>query len=374
VNYPTIPAMALTGEEGAMLQSLLAKGPVKLEFDGTSVSPYRYDLVLPENGRIPEQLTYRIDSSNTEKVVTRYHGSGKGDDVARELRFTFRPYTFWALGFGFFVPLGTERTEYFSANDTVYLRDIYQDSDRQGRHYGKYTTYQAGETSTESWFGQLLRPATLARYGSTARTGDQLAVRIPEYLDASGGHYGRAETATDTVTAKLYANGALLGEATTAATTFAVPAGEAAYTLTVDATRQADWAAYSTQTSTEWSFTSATTTAKQALPLLSVDYDLDLDLYNRAEDRCQFTFGLKVRHQEGSTPAPITRLTAWASYDDGATWKAIGIGPDGAGGYRATVQHPAVRATNGYVALRVKATDASGYQIDQTVKRAYGLK
>ncbi|MGW3615241.1 hypothetical protein ACWD6N_36620 [Micromonospora sp. NPDC005163] len=108
--------------------------------------------------------------------------------------------------------------------------------------------------------------------------------------------------------------------------------------------------------------------------MLSIDYDIDLDLYNRADDKCRFTFGLKIRHQEGSTPAPITGVKAWASYDDGISWQAIEIGPNRAGGYRATVQHSAVPATNGYVSLRVQATDANGNQLDQTVRRAYGLK
>jgi hypothetical protein len=74
--------------------------------------------------------------------------------------------------------------------------------------------------------------------------------------------------------------------------------------------------------------------------------------------------GLPVSNQLGSVKA--NALKAWASYDDGASWKEVKV-KNGTARFK-----PAKDAES--VSLRVRATDRDGNGIDQTVLRAFGLK
>ncbi|MFK4264791.1 S8 family serine peptidase [Streptomyces milbemycinicus] len=379
VDSATIPLISIPGEEGDKLLSLLtAKGrsAVTLELGGTAVSPYVYDVLLPEPGAIGEDLTYPLDSRSTTKVTARYHGSAKGQ-IGAEATHTFRPYQLFSLESKYDVPLGTQRTEYYSADpDTRVWRTAMQDYDGAGRQWAPLVTYRPGTKQKVDWLSPVFRPTTAAEFGVSQREGDELTLAIPEYADSGSGHYGSAGAAKDNVDkvkTSLYADGKLVGEAPYGSGTFQVPTDKAAYKLTIDAERTADWAAYSTKTSTEWDFTSARTAEAKALPLLSVDYDLALDLFGRTKAGRQFSFQLAPRHQEGAEESKIKTVKAWVSYDDGGTWKEARLTGSRAG-YKATVKHPALGASNGFVALRVQATDADGNRIDQTVTRAYGLK
>lgn len=382
VDSATIPVMSLPGEEGDKLLSLLSpeggrQAKVTLELGGTANSPYVYNLVLPETGRIGDDLTYPINSGNTTKVTARYHGTAPGQFGA-EATNTFRPYELITIEHASDVALGTQRTEYYSADpDTRVWRTVKQDATSgAGGQREPLTTYRPGTERTVDWLSPVIRPVTAAEFGVSQRAGDELTLAIPEFADSGTGHYGSAGAAAagvDTVKTSLYADGKLVGEAPYGSGKFTVPGQKSAYRLTVDARRKADWAAYSTRTTTQWDFGSAHTGQATALPLLSLDYDLGLDLLGRTSAGHRFGFGLTPRVQQGSeaTKAKVTK--AWVSYDDGTTWKAVKLTHSGTG-YRATVDHPRLGATSGFVSLRVQAADAGGNRIDQTVIRAYGLK
>ncbi|WP_413806307.1 S8 family serine peptidase [Streptomyces sp. OE57] len=382
VDSATIPVMSVPGEEGDKLLSLLTTGgrgqsKVTVELGGTADSPYAYNLVLPESGGIGDDLTYPIDSSNTTKVTARYHGTAQGR-IGAEATHTFRPHELYSIEQPFDVPLGTQRTEYYTADPgTRVWRTVMQDYDSGGgRQWSPLVTYRPGTKQTVDWLSPVIRPTTAAEFGVSQREGDELTLAIPEFADSGPGHYGSSGGVAqgfDTVRTSLYADGRPVGEAPYGSGTFQVPAEKAAYQLTIDAQRKADWAAYSTRTTTRWDFTSAHTAQATALPLLSIDYDLGVDLLDRAKAGRKFGFGVAPRHQEGADAAKLTGAMAWASYDDGRTWKKVKLTRSGTG-YEATVGHPPLGATNGFVSLRVRAADADGNRIDQTVIRAYGLK
>ncbi|MBL1116551.1 S8 family serine peptidase [Streptomyces sp. 110] len=378
VDSATIPVMSVPGEEGDKLLSLLdgqTRG-VTIELGGTANSPYLYDVLLPERDAIGEDLTYPINSRTTHKVTARYHAPGK-DQLGAEATHTFRPYQLFSVEQKSEVALGTQRTEYYSADpDTRVWRTAMQDYDGGGRQWSPLKTYAPGTKETVDWLSPVIRPTTAAEFGASEREGDQLTVAIPEFSDSGPGHYGSAGAAKDGIDAvktSLYADGKPVGEAPYGSGTFQVPGEKAAYRLTIDARRKADWSAYSTRTTTQWDFASAHTAQATALPLLSIDYDLGVDLLGQAKAGRKFGFGLTIRHQEGADAAKLTGAKAWASYDDGTTWKKVSLTRSGTG-YRAAVGHPPLGATNGFVSLRVQAADADGNRIDQTVIRAYGLK
>lgn len=150
---------------------------------------------------------------------------------------------------------------------------------------------------------------------------------------------------------------------------------------------------------TVWTFSSARSDAKlppdeyrcflargsgnecQIQPLIQLHYDLGLDTYNRAPAGARHTFTIEAGpHSEAVGAAPVTEMSVQASFDDGATWQALrtsacrGGSGDRLKCYQVTAKHPRLVATNGFVALRVQATDANGGTVDQTIIRAYILK
>ncbi|MEU1028227.1 S8 family serine peptidase [Streptomyces mirabilis] len=369
VNHATtVPLMIATGEEGAKLTSLLKTGKkVTLKLGGTPVSPYVYNAVFAQTDAVSANQTYRLDSSNTVKQTARYYGAqagGLGYDTAH----SFRPWQLYAIDSGQYLPLGTTRTEYYNVDpSTRTWHVVYPDWRANKGQWSPLRTFdKAGTAPAENWLRQVVRPASSEQYGLTERTGDKLTMLVPELSDSSAGHYGYVDGTQDTAKGKLYADGQLVGDSLIGGYgVFTVPAAKTSYRFVLDAQRRADWTRYSTSTHTEWSFSSAHTDTRTALPLLSVDYDLHgLDLLNRAEAKKKTKLGLSVRDQAGSIKAGS--LKAWVSYDDGTSWKEVEVRHG-----LAEFKHPKGAE---FVSLRVLASDSAGNQIDQTVLRAYGLK
>jgi subtilisin family serine protease len=364
----TVPVMIATGEEGAKLTELLKTGKkVKLKLDGTPVSPYVYNLLVAQSGSISPNQTYRMDSSNTVKRKARYYGTQSGEMGADAL-YTFRPWQLFGIENAKYIQLGTERDEYYYVDpDTRTRHAVYPNWKTLRGQWSPLRTFSKAATEpAENWLRQVVRPATSEEYGLSERTGDKLTFQVAELSDATPGHYGYVDSTVDTAQGKLYADGQLVGDSVVGGYgTFDVAPDKASYRFELDVQRRAPWAAYSTSTHTEWSFASAHTDEETALPLLSVDHDLDgLDLLNRAESKGELELGLSVRDQEGSITAKA--LKAWVSYDDGTTWKEVRVRHG-----KAEIKHPKGAE---FVSLRVQASDGAGNQVDQTVLRAYGLK
>jgi hypothetical protein len=204
------------------------------------------------------------------------------------------------------------------------------------------------------------------------RLGNALSLFIPEFTDDQG-RYGFQDGRTDAVSARVFENDALIAQGTGAYGDVSVSGAPATYRLELDVTRNAPFWQQSTRTQTAWTFASAPTEAEEAVPLLVVDYDLGkLDLRNRARLGTH-TIGLSVHRQQGAPAAAVGDVDVWASYDDGATWVDVPVLPSGVGLFSALAENPA-RHSGGYVSLRVRATDAGGSVVDQTIIRAYGIR
>ncbi|MGP4047800.1 S8 family serine peptidase [Streptomyces sp. 2A115] len=367
VKSATIPLMIATGEDGAKLGALLKSGKkVTLKLDGTAVSPYVYSVMFPQTDAVSDNQTYNLNSSNTVKQTVRYHGA-KAGQVGKDAVYRYRPRQNNDIATTNNVPLGTERTEYYNVSDTRIWHAVYPDTTANKPQWDSLQTFdKAGKLPAEDWLRQVVHPATSEQYGLSQRTGDKLTFRIPELSDATPGHYGSVDSVQDTAKGTLYADGQPVGDTALGGYgSFDVPAAKASYRLVLDARRTADWAAYSTSTRTEWSFASAHTDQQTALPLLSVDYDVDgLDLLGRAKARHTSKLGLSVRNQSGGVTAGD--LKAWVSYDDGTSWKAVKVKHG-----KAELKHPKGAE---FVSLRVRAADRNGNAVDQTVLRAFGLK
>jgi hypothetical protein len=342
---------------------------------GTSVSPYLYDLLLPEKQRIPDTLTYKVDKFTTATIDTRYDADVAGT-MGTDVRHISRPWPTFSVGFVRDVPRPLHRTYLVSANDTRWWHIAWSHTPFDGEFDSTYTQYQPKALLTETWFGRVSRPGATALFDpQVARTEDEFAMAVFPHSD-SGGHYGWG-TGGDEYRTQLFAGAQLLKETNTPPFgTFPALATPADYRLVLDAKRANAWSSYSTETLTTWTFASRRPAAgKDEHPALpQVDYDLALDELNRAADQSAYTFRLSVGHVPGATGPAFRSTQSWVSFNDGGTWKKIDLVDLGDGSFQATVAHPRVANTTGAVSLRVKATDRAGNSIDQTLYRAYGLK
>ncbi|MEV6107774.1 S8 family serine peptidase [Streptomyces sp. NPDC051940] len=367
VDSASIPLMTATGEDGAKLGALLKSGKeVRLKLSGTAVSPYVYSVMFPQTGAVSADQTYDLNRSNTVQRKVRYHADRTGQ-IGTDAVYHYRPQQRFDIATSYTVPLGTERTEYYNVSDNRVWHAVYPDASAFRPQWDTVQTFDtAGTLPAEDWLRQIVRPATSEGYGLSQRTGDKLTFAIPELSDSTPGHYASVDNFKDTAKGTLYADGQLIGATALGGLgSFNVAAARASYRLVLDTRRTADWAAYSTSTHTEWSFASAHTDQRTALPLLSVDYGVDgLDLLNRVDRRHTAELALSVRDQSGSVTAG--ELKAWVSYDDGTSWREMKV-DDG----EVELEHPKGAA---FVSLRVRAADQDGNAVDQTVLRAFGLK
>ncbi|HEY8475085.1 MAG TPA: S8 family serine peptidase [Natronosporangium sp.] len=112
-------------------------------------------------------------------------------------------------------------------------------------------------------------------------------------------------------------------------------------------------------------------------PLLQLDYQLNLDLLNRAPAGARHTFTVTVAPHstiDRGRPVTPTGFRIWYSTDNGETWQQPRVRPAGRGSFEVTITHPPLAETDGYVWLRAEARDGTGNQVEQTIERAYALR
>ncbi|MFF4130598.1 S8 family serine peptidase [Streptomyces mirabilis] len=389
-----VPTVRVGKAVGAALLDRLKKHPTTtVRFTGTAKSPYLYDVMQTSSQQIPRQVVYTVSERNSAVLRTTYADNG-GAPWASEQRFARRPYqdTAW-LQYTRYVPTGFVRTEYVSANGTAWLHRVHHtttfDVDMPlavGMHDAP-RTYRPGEHLDERWQGAVVRPS-IPRGTTTpsVRTGDVLALRIPEFTDSTAGHWSRLlagdgggvgglATAADapggdTAAAALYRDGAKVADADSAWTDFEVSPGAADYRLDLTTSRVDDEWAFATRTDTSWSFRSATTATATPLSLLQLDYDVPVDAYNAVRAGRTHTIGLAVRAQDGQPAPQGVSLRVEVSYDDGRHWGGAAVQGRGHNAFRATVTRPSGHG-DAYVTLRVTARDRLGNSVRQTVQRAY---
>jgi hypothetical protein len=128
----------------------------------------------------------------------------------------------------------------------------------------------------------------------------------------------------------------------------------------------------------------------QIQPLILLEYQLGLDIDNRAPAgrAHQFTV-IAGHHSRAVHRGQVTSMTVQASFDSGATWhdaEVTGRPRDtwDTGGYlpaagpyqqfHIVVEIPPLHQTDGSVTLQVRAEDANGGTVHQTIRDAYHLK
>jgi subtilisin family serine protease len=362
-----IPAMVTTFKDGQKLIERAKRGRATIDLTLTISSPYLYDVQQVSRGYIPAKITYTVTPANSARITTRYADNG-GFNWAKEQRFGWRPWQEYAWNDSQrFVETPKVREEWVTSGDSLWQHRVHHlyTWDTMNPLQGGMTTlprcYQSGPLN-ETWFGPVVRPAAAPGVVSS-RTGDRLSLRIPSFVDAAG-HYTVGETTSSS--AVLSRDGEVVAELPDAWEDVITSSDEASYKLDLSTERidpDGEWN-WGTRTQTSWEFRSKQTPTDKATPLslLQVGYTVPTDLTGRVAARTH-AVGFNV-----VGAARSTTLQAWASYDEGKTWKKLAV-VGALGHYLAVVPSP-----HDTVSLKVRATDNTGNAVTQTVIRAYGVK
>jgi len=359
-----IPAMVTTAADGRKLIDRARQGRAMIDLTLTTSSPYLYDVQQVSTGYIPTKITYKVTPANSARITTQYADNG-GFNWAKEQRFGWRPWQEYSWNDSQrFVETPKVREEWVTSGDSLWQHRVHHlyTWDTMNPLGGGMTSvprsYQSGPSS-ETWFGPVVRPAAAPGVVSS-RTGDRLSLRIPSFVDAAG-HYTVGETTSSS--AVLSRNGAVVAELPDAWEDVMTSSDDASYKLDLSTERideEGEWN-WGTRTQTSWEFRSKKTPVDKATPLslLQVGYTVPTDLTGRVAART---------HVVGFNSPGTTTLQAWASYDEGKSWKKLVV-VGALGHYLAVV--PSAHDT---VSLKVRATDTTGAAVTQTVIRAYGVR
>ncbi|MDX3659845.1 S8 family serine peptidase [Streptomyces sp. ID05-26A] len=367
MEAPPLPLTATFSPDGARL----AKLPnASVTLTGLPASPYRYELVFPSYGDVPANVTYRPRNSDLATVKTTYRAPADGEGYAAMFA-TDGKYELEGALESTLTPLPQERTEYYSPATWTNSVSVSTGGSSQNYQAAK-RTFKAGDKATVHWGKAVIGPGVTGSPGFFSpephlayRAGEKINARLPLFSDSAGhsGFPGSGDTG-DTV---LHMDGKEIARSGRPGTgQFTVPAGAARYRLTTEASRNTPGWPLSTKVSAEWGFRSEHTTAATPLPLLSIGFDPELDLTNRAPRNAVFSVPLRVDRQPGAPGGKAAPKQVEVSCDDGQTWQRVPVLRVN-DTWSAVIRNPA----SGFVSLRASAADEAGNTVTQTVIRAY---
>jgi subtilisin family serine protease len=375
-----MPVFTTSQSQGELLQDLLEDGTVRIRLRGIALSPYNYQVMWAERGRVLPTHRKTVDRTNTVRMNAEYHADVAGR-IAGDAHHGYPPWSGFSFDSAHNFPVPLSRTEYVTTGDARWLHSAWASMSNDlvfgGSQQEPTTRYPTAGTRSADWFTQPQRPSVIATWGDdegspVTREGNTITALVPEFMD-SYGRFGFADSRTDSASLRLYEDGELIGQGPGFRSEYAVGSDPATYRAELDVSRRAPFALFGTDTETAWTFRSAPTEEEESVGLLLVDYDLGpLDVLNRAP-RGAYEIDFRVRRQQGAPAAAVSSLDVRASYDDGGTWRRLDVEDLGGGNYTAELTHP-TRATARHVSLRVQAADAGGSRVTQTIMRAYGLE
>ncbi|MFI8448933.1 S8 family serine peptidase [Streptomyces erythrochromogenes] len=364
-----VPVASVTRDDGEALIARISAahgGTARLRLTSHPTPSYLYDLVAGHEQAVPADPTHRVGPHNLARVDQTF---GQDRTVrAAEARTDFPSYAFNA-GLAFLpepVARGS-RTDWISVGTDVTWQQRATAENRLTETSERASYAKAG-THTDRWFTPVLRPRMITedlpvrQYGGTLRFGAR-AWGGNGTAHAGEGYAGGGLSQSTSV----YQGETLLDRFDHAAGHITgLPEEAKPYRIVVDAANDGSAGPYSTTTRTEWSFVSAAA-EQQTVPLVQLDYAVDLD----ADGRARRTAPLHITPLVPGAPgAKVSSVRLEVSYDEGATWhRPRTVHRDGT--WKASLDAPASASS---VSLRTTAEAGRGSSVAQTVIRAYGLK
>lgn len=378
IDNVVIPAYTLGQSDGEVLFNRIANGPTWIKLQGIANSPYVYNYASMINGEIPDNPVDAVTKENSAVVKAHYrrpNGWLKSGDWAVALR---KDEGGFVAVLDKFEEKTPDREEWYSAGNKTDMKifswahQYYPDvTDITRNMKDAYRIYSPGGKKEETWMGAANAPSGPENIWAY-REGDILNLNMSDNGDSEPGHYGTFSNGKDLVTWRMYQDGKLLSQSPVQNhSKFEVSSNPATYKITAD-TSHPVWFGFSlaTTTSTAWTFKSQRPIEGQEnLALLWPRYDIGLDNENTAKGGITDHFDLSFVTQSGAT-AEIKGVEVAVSTDDGNTWSNTKVDNRKDGHYKVWVKNP----DSGYVSLRIKAWDANGSKIEQTIIRTYAVR
>ncbi|BCJ29082.1 hypothetical protein [Actinocatenispora sera] len=365
---------------------------------------YRYDVAFASDDGVAADQSYRVRSDQLATVHHHlYHDPGDDGRYTTLLGGPTDPQI--APQWGVPAMASPIPAQQLPADVTMYVGTA--DSGQWGNAVATATadlagdghTYLAGHEYSIEWGRGPIVPGlgqfTGARHVCySCSAGDALSLGMPMQHDAVPDHTSGSALYPAQAHFILYRNGTLIADQDRAlgATVTGVPDSDATYRGVLDTTMPADsGATLWTKTHTEVTvkYSPGTTgsplpagdycaiqdgdTPCQVLPVLTLNYRLAVDRQNTSSAAIQ-AMGLRVGHVSydgAGSSSPIASAKVSVSFDHGDTWRPAHV-LGAAGTYAVTWRNPASAAGTAPM-LRVRATDANGDAIEQTITAAYQL-
>ncbi|WP_405590508.1 S8 family serine peptidase [Streptomyces sp. NBC_01190] len=378
-----IPVATVSLDEGeALIKKIGAarKNVVPLSVEAHPSPKYLYDLADYHNGGVPADPSAATDPRDLARIDLDFAPSSgeqvvesREDSPAYEYGPAANPLAVY--GEVRVAPFPSERvapgprTDYVSAGDGVKWQQ-YASIDGW-RTYTDVTSYRPGSVQKDHWFGPVIRPRMVSEE-IPYRGENSMSGYIMAFGDGGSAHSGDSGLMTRSFS--LYQGDRLLTQGGVVPT-FGVgdlAARKLPYRLVVDTAGSTALSPYSTTTHTEWSFDSGAPAADvqaAAIPLVQLDYGIDLDLAGRAKRTAEFSVTPVVLGSASAQDAPSS-VGLQVSYDDGASWHRADLKRKN-GTWTTSLGAP---SHAGYVSIRVTAEQRNGGGVTQTITRAFGLR
>ncbi|HEY3502690.1 MAG TPA: hypothetical protein VGN37_07900 [Actinocatenispora sp.] len=357
---------------------------------------YQYEAEFASDRAVGANQRYTVTDDSVATVDSRYYADKP--TTGQSVWFSALPWEFLVFRLGIDQPRPQRRTVYLSADDPdlTYQAMMIADADTFGGEIDSGVhAYAPGQQTRIDWARGPLAPGIPGDTGvgdyycGACRTGDTMSIGLTPVTDSTADHGGFLDAPGDgTVSTShfvLYQGSTKIAdEQDVVGGDFAVPAARSSYRIAYDQTRRAPWTAQSTTSHTEWTFSSAHSSATgvpsrfvcaggtnencSPVNLLLPRYALEATMDGRIPVGTS-ALVLTVGHAAGNPRTPVEGATVSVSYDDGKNWTAASVQDLGGGRFAAGWDNPASAAGHA-VTLKVTATDSTHATVTQIVHAA----
>ncbi|GGV37463.1 peptidase [Streptomyces longisporoflavus] len=363
--------------DGARLRAA-AKAGRTVHTTATPRTPYVYDVSEGHKGAVPRDLTYEPSKRELAVLDTKFHAVKPvaGGEFRYSLTDTF------SVGFGFQekIDYPVERTDHASTGAGQLWHESVSVGPGVLEERSGLVGYRGGKRGELNWFKPVWHPwlGTGLGWGQT-RTGNNLEFNVPGWGDSGPDHTGFGDVWNDdsmTQVSEVYANGELVDRKKSSGVyVWDADPAPTTYKVVTDTTLDPRRWRLATKGHSEWTFESKETAVDRRtfLPLLNLGFDVDTDLAGDVRGGRSVRVGIFAEYVKGAVgTGSVGGGKLEVSYDEGKTWKSVGLDRRGSGAaWEGKLKVP---GSAEFVSLRASAKDDRGGSVTQEIVRAVGVK
>jgi hypothetical protein len=245
-----IPALTLSGEQGAKLAALAARGDTKLLFRGTAVPAYTYEVLKTQQG-ISAAQQYRVDSRELATVDSSFYSATPAapGGYARMLLSDAQTFIVMTLKRN---AMPRKLTEYVSTGVRTF--ELVSPSGIWEPMGGAVQTLprvlQPGQVTSQAWNKPVVRSAITPNHPDGAvRIGELGGVDVTALLSQNSSQWVSLPSNLEQKKTTVYRDGQLLGSAPASSVSWPMVPQQATYKLVLDVSKQQ---ATSNKVNTAW--------------------------------------------------------------------------------------------------------------------------